>query len=64
MTALPDPLDDVLLAAHRCGMVVVYRGEWPSVEIDVVKAGGSTEDDFADACGRAFREGGDEEQVI
>ncbi len=50
-----DPLDEALRAAHRSGMVVVYRGDWPAVEIDVVKLR-DVEDPCGDACRRAFNE--------
>lgn len=53
-TPQPDPWDDSLREAHALGEVIVYRGEWPAVEIDVVPVDSGAGDPYADACQRAF----------
>lgn len=54
MTTTPDPWDDSSREAYTLGEVIVYRGEWPAVEIDVVALDRDADDAYGDACRRAF----------
>lgn len=46
--------DDRLREAYALGEVIVYRGEYPAVEIDVVTLDNGVDDPYGDACRRAF----------
>ncbi len=53
--AAVDSWDGPLLAAHALGEVIVYRGEYPRCEIDVVPLNHAVADKYGDACERAFQ---------